>query len=33
MKTEVKSEFEAQIAYSGNDHTPKRTNNLQAIVK
>jgi DNA-binding PadR family transcriptional regulator len=33
MKTEVKSEFEAQIAYSGNDHTPKRTNNLRAIVK
>lgn len=33
MKTEVKSELEAQIAHFGNGHTPKRIDNLQATVK
>jgi DNA-binding PadR family transcriptional regulator len=33
MKTEVKAELEIHTAHFGNDQTPKRTNNLQAIVK
>jgi len=31
MKTEVKPELEVQTAHFGNDRTPKRTENLQAI--
>jgi DNA-binding PadR family transcriptional regulator len=33
MKTEIKSVLEVQTASFGNDHTPKRIGNLQAIVK
>lgn len=33
MKTEVKSELDAQIAPFGNDHTSKRINNFQTIAK
>jgi DNA-binding PadR family transcriptional regulator len=33
IKTEVKSELEVQTAHFGNDHTPKRIDNLHAIVK
>lgn len=33
IKTEAKSELEVQAADFGNDHTSKRINNLQAIVK
>jgi PadR family transcriptional regulator PadR len=33
MKTEVKSELELQTVHLGNGHTPKRIDNLQAIVE
>jgi DNA-binding PadR family transcriptional regulator len=33
MKTEVKSELEVQAVNLGNGHTPKRSDNVQAIVK
>jgi PadR family transcriptional regulator PadR len=33
MKTEAKSELEVQAVHLGNGHTPKRIDNLQAIVK
>jgi DNA-binding PadR family transcriptional regulator len=33
FKTEVKSELEIQTTHFGNDHIPKRIDNLQAIVK
>ena len=33
MKTEVKSELEAQIAPSGNDHTSKKINNFQTTAR
>jgi hypothetical protein len=33
MKTEVKSELEVQAVHLGNGHTPKRSDNVQAIVK
>jgi DNA-binding PadR family transcriptional regulator len=33
IKTEAKSELEVQSAHFGNDHTSKRIDNLQAIVK